>query len=54
MSKEYIEKVLKRYSKDGTYEFKEISFVYCELKKYNQTFIEQIEKAQTSEQLLAI
>ena len=26
MSKEYIEKVLKRYSKDGTYEFKEISF----------------------------
>ncbi len=29
-------------------------FVYCELKKYNQTFIEQIEEAQTSEQLLAI
>lgn len=32
MSKEYIEKVLKRYSKDGTYEFKEISFV-----KYKST-----------------
>lgn len=31
-----------------------VSFVYCELKKYNQTFIEQIEEAQTSEQLLAI
>lgn len=29
-------------------------FVYCELKKYNQTFMEQIEEAQTSEQLLAI
>jgi len=29
-------------------------FVYCELKKYNQTFIEQIEEAQSSEQLLAI
>lgn len=32
MSKEYIEKVLKRYAKDGTYEFKEISFV-----KYKST-----------------
>lgn len=29
-------------------------YVYCELKKYNQNFIEQIEEAQTSEQLLAI
>ncbi len=29
-------------------------YVYCELKKYNQTFIEQIEVAKTSEQLLAI
>lgn len=32
MSKEYIEKVLKRYAKDGTYEFKEISFA-----KYKST-----------------
>jgi adenine-specific DNA-methyltransferase len=29
-------------------------FVYCELKKYNQSFIEQIEEAETSEQLLSI
>jgi len=29
-------------------------FVYCELKKYNQTFIEQIEEAETTEKLLAI
>jgi len=29
-------------------------FVYCELKKYNQTFLEQIEEAETSEQLLMI
>lgn len=32
MSKEYIEKLLKRYAKDGTYEFKKISFV-----KYKST-----------------
>lgn len=32
MSKEYIEKVLKRYAKEGTYEFKKISFV-----KYKNT-----------------
>ena len=32
MSKEYIEKVMKRYAKDGTYEFKKISFV-----KYKST-----------------
>jgi len=35
-------------------ELKEISFIYCELKKYNQTFIEQIEKAESTEQLLVI
>ena len=35
-------------------ELKEISFVYCELKKYNQTFMEQIEEAETTKQLLAI
>jgi adenine-specific DNA-methyltransferase len=29
-------------------------FVYCELKKYNQTFIEQIEAAETSGRLLEI
>jgi adenine-specific DNA-methyltransferase len=32
MSKEYIEKVLKRYAKEGTYEFKKISFI-----KYKST-----------------
>lgn len=32
MSKEYIEKVLKRYAKEGTYEFKKINFV-----KYKNT-----------------
>lgn len=32
MSKEYIEKVLKRYAKEGTYEFKKINFV-----KYKST-----------------
>lgn len=32
MSKEYIEKVLKRYAKDGTYQFKKIDFV-----KYKNT-----------------
>ncbi|MBP6049867.1 MAG: site-specific DNA-methyltransferase, partial [Chitinophagales bacterium] len=30
------------------------SFVYLELKKYNQTFIEQIEAAQTNQQILEI
>lgn len=29
-------------------------FIYCELKKYNQTFIEQIEEADTSEDLIKI
>ncbi len=29
-------------------------FVYCELKKYNQTFIEKIEEAETNEKLLEI
>jgi adenine-specific DNA-methyltransferase len=29
-------------------------FVYCELKKYNQTFIEQIEEAKDSKKLLKI
>ncbi|MBV5343636.1 hypothetical protein JZU68_08555, partial [bacterium] len=29
-------------------------FVYCELKKYNQTFIEQIEQAKTTDELLEI
>ena len=29
-------------------------FVYCELKKYNQTFIEQIEEADSTEKLLSI
>jgi len=29
-------------------------FVYCELKKYNQNFIEQIEEAETSDRLLEI
>ncbi|MDD2981751.1 MAG: hypothetical protein PHQ74_00005 [Crocinitomicaceae bacterium] len=30
------------------------SFVYLELKKYNQTFIEQIEKAKNTEELLQV
>jgi adenine-specific DNA-methyltransferase len=30
------------------------SFIYLELKKYNETFIEQIQEANTAEQLLAI
>ena len=29
-------------------------FIYCELKKYNQTFIEQIEEAKDSKELLTI
>lgn len=34
--------------------FNEISYVYLELKKYNQTFIEQIEAAQNTDTLLHI
>lgn len=34
--------------------FDEINYVYLELKKYNQTFIEQIEEANSSEKLLEI
>lgn len=34
--------------------FKEVNYVYLELKKYNQTFIEQIEEANDSEMLLKI
>ena len=51
---EHIEICNERNQKVLNHEKIKDSFTYLELKKYNQTFIEQIEDAQTAEELLKI
>jgi adenine-specific DNA-methyltransferase len=51
---EYIETVTAERVKKVINQNQEGEFVYLELKKYNQAFIEQIEEAKTSEELLQI
>jgi adenine-specific DNA-methyltransferase len=51
---DYIEKVTTERIKKVIEKNQEGSFIYFELKKYNEIFIEQIQEANTAEQLLAI
>ncbi len=51
---EYVENVTTERIKKVIEKNQEGSFIYFELKKYNETFIEQIQEANTSEELLEI
>ena len=51
---EYVENVTTERIKKVIEKNQQGSFIYLELKKYNETFIEQIQESNTSEQLLAI
>ncbi|MFN3488443.1 MAG: DNA methyltransferase [Emticicia sp.] len=51
---EYVENVTTERIKKVIEKNQEGSFIYLELKKYNETFIEQIQEANTTEELLEI
>jgi adenine-specific DNA-methyltransferase len=51
---DYVENVTSKRIQKVIEKNNEGSFIYLELKKYNETFVEQIQEAQTTEQLLEI